>query len=225
MIERAFDGIELLPATGQAKQLFILLHGVGGRAADLIPLANRIRGAYPEAVCLLPEGFVPFEGNGAGRQWFSVDGVTEENRPARVAQVMPRLHALVRQAQERFHIVQPDTVLGGFSQGAIMALEYSIAHDGAVGRVLAFSGRFARLPEKAPTLTTLHLLHGSADAMFNVRNVEAAFEWLNQLGGDATLDIASSIGHRLDDALIETALYRLQTTVPLRSWMNALKGI
>jgi len=89
-------------------------------------------------------------------EWFSISGVTEENRAARVAEAMPDLHALVKHAQDRFGVLQSDTALIGFSQGAIMVLEFSIAHDGGVGRVLAFSGRFARLPDHAPELTTLH---------------------------------------------------------------------
>lgn len=82
---------------------------------------------------LLPDGTFPFDGGGTfdsggnRRQWFSVSGVTEENRASRLAGAMPALHALVRHAQDRFKILQPDTALVGFSQGAIMALEYSEA--------------------------------------------------------------------------------------------------
>ena len=163
MTEHALQGIELLPASGPVRQLFILLHGVGGTASDLLPLAEALGAAFPQAAYLLPDGFAAFDAGASGRQWFSIDGVTEDNRATRVAEAMPALHALVRQAQDRFKVMQPDTALAGFSQGAIMALEYAIAHDGSVGRVLAFSGRFATLPDKAPELTTLHLLHGKDD--------------------------------------------------------------
>ena len=141
----------MLPAAGPVRQLFILLHGVGGTASDLLPLAEALGAAFPQAACLLPDGFSAFDTGASGRQWFSIDGVTEDNRAARVAEAMPALHALVRQAQDRFKVMQPDTALAGFSQGAIMALEYAIAHDGSVGRVLAFSGRFATLPDRRPS--------------------------------------------------------------------------
>ena len=32
----------------------------------------------------MPDGFHPWDGGGGGRQWFSLAGVTEANRPARV---------------------------------------------------------------------------------------------------------------------------------------------
>jgi phospholipase/carboxylesterase len=224
MAEQIFQGIELLPETMPVKQLFILLHGVGARSSDLVPLANKLRETFPSAAFLLPDGTFPFDGGGSGRQWFSITDVTEENRASRVAEAIPALHALVRSAQDRFRILPPDTALVGFSQGAIMALEFSVVHDGGVGRVLAFSGRFAQLPEKAPELTTLHLLHGKDDQIIPVEHAYAAYERISNLKGDATLDVASSVGHEIHAALADRAIYRLQTCIPLRTWNHALNS-
>ncbi|MHB1076989.1 alpha/beta hydrolase family protein [Thiobacillus sp.] len=129
MSERDFQGIELLPATLPVRQLFILLHGAGRTPPDMLPLAETLGAAFPQAAFLLPEGIAAFDGDDSGRQWFSLDGVNDDNRAARVAAAMPALHALIRQAQDRLKVMQPDTALVGFSQGAIMALEYGIAHD------------------------------------------------------------------------------------------------
>lgn len=224
MAEAIFQGIELLPEKLPVKQLFILLHGVGAQPSDLVPLIMKLRGIFPEAAYLVPQGNYPFEGGNKGRQWFSVRGVTEDNRIARVAETLPALQQLVRNAQHRYQILQSDTALVGFSQGAIMALEFSVAHDGQVGRVLAFSGRFAQLPEKAPELTTLHLLHGEDDKVIPVAHAYAGYERLMQLQGDATLDVASSVGHEIHAVLAERAIHRLQTCIPLRSWKQALNS-
>jgi phospholipase/carboxylesterase len=150
--------------------------------------------------------------------------VTCENLISRVANAMPRLHALVKDAQDRFNVLQSDTALIGFSQGATMAMEYSIAHDGGVGRVLAFSGRFAQLPQKAPELTTLHLLHGEDDPVIPVEHAGAALARLKDLDGDATLDISASAGHEINAELADHAIRRLQTHIPLRSWKKAMQG-
>ena len=138
---------------------------------------------------------------------------------------MPHLQALVKRSRDRFGILQSDTALIGFSQGAIMALEFSIAHDGGAGRVIAFSGRFAQLPDKAPEFTTLHLLHGEDDPVIPAFHAEVAFARLTDLNGDATLDLASNVGHEINAALVERAIQRLQTCVPLRSWKRALESI
>ncbi len=224
MTVHVFHGIELLPAATSVQQLFVLLHGVGATASDLLPLAHRIREVFPNAALLLPDGPHPFDGGGSGRQWFSIRDVAEENRPARVAEAMPHLRELVRQAQERCNILPQATVLAGFSQGAIMALEFGSAHDGEVGRVLAFSGRYARLPLQAPKLTTLHLLHGEDDQVIQASHAYAAQERLQSIGGDVTLDVAPSVAHELHHALAERAIHRLQSYIPMRTWQQAMKS-
>ena len=80
------------------------------------------------------------------------------------------------------------------------------------------------MPEKAPELTTLHLLHGEDDPVISVEHAQAAYEKLSELNGDVTLDIASSVGHEIHPALSERAIHRLQTCIPLRSWNQALKS-
>ncbi|MGO9446568.1 MAG: esterase [Thiobacillaceae bacterium] len=224
MVDQIRQGIELLPQPPPVKQLFILMHGVGGLPSDLAALADKLREAFPNAALLLTEGSCPFDGGGSGRQWFSTADMTEANRASRVAAAMPALHALVNEAQNRFNVLPPDTALVGFSQGAIMALEFTSVYDGMVGRVVAFSGRYARLPETAPALTTIHLLHGKEDHVIPVAHAYAGYERISTLQGDATLDIASLVGHELHPALRDRAINRLQTCIPLRTWKRALGG-
>lgn len=218
---RTFHGIEWLPAIRPPRQLYVLLHGEGASPAELQPLARRLRERYPDAAFLLPDGIEAYEGSDHRRQWYSAAG-DDESLPALVAAAIGPLHALVKGAQDRLGVLPPDTALVGFSQGATLALEYSAAHDGGAGRVLAFSGRYARLPDQAPELTTLHLFHGESDRVVPATHARAAFERLSGLGGDVTLDIASGVGHELHDALVARAIARLETCVPLRSWERAL---
>lgn len=224
MSEQSYPGLELLPDAPQAQLLFIMLHGVGSQAADLLPLAEYLQEAFPAAAFFLPEGLEPFDGGGMGRQWYSLREVAEDKRVARTAQAMPQFRALVQHAQQRFDVAAASTALVGFSQGAGMALEFSVAHDGEVGRVLAFSGRYARLPDHAPQLTTLHLLHGERDDVIPVRHAHAALERLQALDGDVTLDTVALAGHEIDGELAAHAVRRLQSHVPLRIWREAMKG-
>lgn len=217
------DDIELLPATGAPTLLFIVLHGYGAGPADMLPLARQLHDRYPQSAVLVPAGFAPGPFAG-GFQWFSLEGISEANRPARVAAALPALRDYVRAQQARFGIVNPDTALAGFSQGAIMALELASAEDGLVGRVLAFAGRYATLPVTPPQLTSLHLFHGEADDVVAVAHSRRAFEHLAAQQGDATVDLASGVGHELHPVLVARALDRLQSLIPLRTWRRALGG-
>jgi phospholipase/carboxylesterase len=70
----------------------------------------------------------------------------------------------------------------------------------------------------------LHLFHGADDPIIPVQHARAAYERLSALGGDATLDVASSVGHTIPDELATRAVYRLQTCIPLRTWKLALNN-
>ena len=52
-----------------------------------------------------------------------------------------------------------------------------------------------------------------------------ALRVLAELQGDATLDVASGVGHVLHRALIDCALQRMQTHIPLRTWQAALGAV
>ncbi|MES2415894.1 MAG: esterase [Pseudomonadota bacterium] len=193
------ETIELIPAAGSTRQMFVLLHDQDGTAADMLALRNLIGNAFAEAVVLIPEGLTQVE-------------------------ALPRLVGFLRLQCQRFDVSQSYVALAGLGTGADLALALADAHDGMVGRVLAFGSAYAGAAgsfEKSPALTTLHLLHGQMDRIAPAAVVRAGFEHLMELGADATLDVAGSLGHELHPALMEQAVMRLQTCVPLRYWRAA----
>ena len=212
------------PDQGLPAQLMILLHGYGASAAGMAPLAKTLQRQFPQAVLLAPEGFDPADGGG-GRQWFSLAGITESNRPERVAAVLPRLADWVRAAQKASGVGPAATALVGFSQGAILSLALAQVHDGLAGRVLAFAGRYSQLPEHAPQHTTLHFFHGGDDPVIPVAHARQALQRLGELHGDATLDIANGVGHSITQALVDCALHRLTSHIPHRTWAAALGAV
>ena len=239
------DTLQWLPASGRPEQLMLLLHGWGASAADMAPLALALQAAFPQAALLAPQGFEsvdgglagrgpdagglagrgPDAGGLAGRQWFSLDGVTEDTRPARVAAVLPPLADWVRAAQQASGVGPAATALVGFSQGAILALELAQLHDGIAGRVLSFAGRYATLPSVPLAHTTLHFFHGATDTVIPAAQSRLAMERLAALQADATIDIASGVGHALPPVLVQCAVQRLQTHIPHRTWMAAMGAV
>lgn len=213
--------LEWLPAQGDVEQLIVLLHGAGADGHSLAPLARALRAEFPQSAVLAPNAPLPGEG-GSGHQWFPAAGITEDNRPERVAAAVAALGPWLAAQQQRLHAGRAATALGGFSQGAIVALEAVLADDGVAGRVLAFGGRFARLPQAAPRLSTLHLFHGGADAVIPAQHARAALEAMQVLRGDATVDIAEGVGHVLHPVLVERAIWRLRHHIPARTWRAAL---
>lgn len=217
--------IEWLPANGHPEQLILLLHGWGADGRSMAPLAQALWLAFPQAAVLAPDA--PQSGaadaaDAASRQWYSTDDLTPDTWPQRVADALPPLRQWVQAQQQRLGVGPAATALGGFSQGAVLALALALHDDGICGRVLAFGGCFTVQPLAAPRHTTVHLFHGADDRVIPADGSRQALAWLAELQGDATMDIANGIGHELHPALIDCALHRLKTHIPLRTWQAAM---
>jgi phospholipase/carboxylesterase len=116
------SGVIVQKPVGTIDQLVLFFHGVGSDAQDLVPVAQQFARILKRALVVSLNGAQPSD-FGSGRQWFSVAGVTEENRAARVATVMQLFQSMVQRWQEASGMGVDKTILVGFSQGSIMALE------------------------------------------------------------------------------------------------------
>ena len=193
----------------QPAELLLLFHGVGSSAEDLSPLGQALADQRPGAWVVNVRSPQRSE-FGAGWQWFSVQGVTEENRPARVAAAMPAFLATVRAWQRQTGVSVAHTTLLGFSQGAIMALESTQQEGPArVGRVIAIAGRFAQRPRMAPAGTAVNLMHGEQDRVMPIGLAVDADQHLRALGALATLDRYPGLGHGIDERVVEAIVRRL----------------
>jgi phospholipase/carboxylesterase len=221
--------IQWLPAQGAPEQLILLLHGWGSNGHAMAPLAQALREQFPQAAVLAPNAPHPYERSNRPatglRQWYAVDDLTPDIWTARVQGSLPALHAWVQAQQQRLGVGPAATALGGFSQGAILALALALKHDGLAGRVLAFAGCLTEPPTAAPRQTTLHLFHGADDTVIPASSAQQALDWLAELQGDITVDIASGLGHDLHPALIDCARQRLKSHIPLRTWQAAMGAV
>ncbi|HFZ8995780.1 TPA: esterase [Citrobacter freundii] len=206
-----------------AKQLLLLFHGVGDNPVAMGEIGSWFAPLFPDALVVSVGGAQP-SGPAPGRQWFSVQGVTEANRQQRVDAIMPLFIDTVRHWQAQSGVAANATALIGFSQGAIMALESIKAQPGLASRVIAFNGRYASLPESASTATTIHLIHGEDDNVIAPSHAFAAQEALIRGGGDVTLDVVEDLGHAIDNRSMQLALDHLRYTIPKHYFDEALSG-
>ncbi|WP_437886989.1 esterase [Phytobacter sp. V91] len=205
-----------------AKQLLLFFHGVGDNPANMGNIASWFVPHFPEAMIVSVGGVEPCGPN--GRQWFSVQGVTEDNRQARIDAIMPVFIDTVRYWQQQSGVGPQATALVGFSQGSIMSLESLKAQPDLVSRVIAFNGRFASLPNTASAAATVHLIHGGEDRVIDLAHAVAAQEALLVAGGDVTLDIVEHLGHAISEQSLQFALDHLRFTVPKHYFDEALSG-
>jgi predicted esterase len=117
-------------AVGSAALGFVLLHGRGGSAADILGLARLLRRA--DVAAFAPEA--------AGNSWWPVSFLAP--MPALGPWLASALAAVDRAvaAAEAEGLPRERLVLGGFSQGACLALEWAARRGGPLAGVLGFSG-------------------------------------------------------------------------------------
>ena len=202
------DGI-VIQSPPQADALFLLFHGVGATPQDLVSLGTRLAREFPEAAVVSVPG--PDRSDlGRGLQWFSVIGVTEHDRPRRVAATLDRFVAAVQGWQERTGTSAANTTLIGFSQGAIMALASTGTPQPPAARVVSLSGRFSELPTAAPAGVRIHFLHGDADPVIPAAHAQQAARQLQALGAKVTLDVLPGLGHGVSGASEDLLIRRLR---------------
>lgn len=186
---------------GEGIELLLLFHGVGSNAVNMAPLGEALAQARPGAWVVSIQS--PDASDlGQGWQWFSVRGITEESRPARVAAAMPRFQARVHQWQVASGASPATTTLLGFSQGAIMALESSRLSPAPAACIVSMAGRFAAPPSPVSAGTWIHLLHGQADAVVATHHSVDAADRLRALNAPVTLDLFESLGHGIDARVV-----------------------
>lgn len=193
-----------------AGQLVLLFHGVGSTAADLVPVGTAIANAHPDAMVVSVDAPHPST-LGRGREWFSVVGITEENRPARIASALPLFLDTLAHWQQEAGVPATKTALVGFSQGAIMALESTQAQREALpaARIVALAGRLATPARRAPPGLHVHLVHGDADEVVPSRYSRDAARELRDLGVDVSLDLLPGLGHGIDQRVLQLVIQRL----------------
>lgn len=193
-----------------AFDLVVLLHGVGSCGADLAPLGDVWSKRLAGVAFAAPDGPFAFDGGAVGRQWFSVLGVTAANRPARIAAAAPTFDAVVDAAVARAGTRVERTVLCGFSQGTIMALD-AIARGRHFAGVLGFSGRMATTPAGGLAGLPVRLVHGDADGVIPIAEAESARVRLAAAGARVDLVPIAGGGHGIGPAAASAGLAFLRS--------------
>lgn len=170
----------------------VFLHGVGASGASLRPLGHQLALDFDMH---FPDGPQAFD-MGPGRQWFSVKGVTEADRQGRVEKALPAFTRVIENFGD-----PSESLLVGFSQGAIMALHAVAAGVQAAG-VLALSGRLAGPVAARTEWPPIALLHGTADPVMPPEIARATDAWLRSAGAGPHLQLFDGLGHGIDDRVL-----------------------
>ena len=190
------SGPMLPPKSGQAaKQVMVLLHGYGADGSDLIGLGGEWRDRFPDMLFVSPNAPWPCGRNPGGFEWFPVnDPPVESFRREGADRARPVIVNFLIDLWAQTGLAARDTVLCGFSQGAMMALHTGLSLDHEVRAIIAFSG--ALIPPPEPWSKPLvALIHGDLDGVVPVQLSRDAEVVLRAAGIDVRLHIERDMSH------------------------------
>jgi phospholipase/carboxylesterase len=193
-------GLEHLvrPAAGRADGALVLFHGRGADEHDLFPLLDmldperRLVGVTPRGPLSLPPG---------GAHWYVVRQVGFPD-PGTFGPTFELASRWLDELGEQTGVSPERTVLGGFSQGAVMAHSLGLG----TGRlrpagILALSGFIPVVdgfePDLSPPLPPVAIGHGTLDPVISVEFGRRARATLEEAGADV-LYRESPIPHTID---------------------------
>jgi phospholipase/carboxylesterase len=178
--------------------VIVLLHGWGAPGDDLVPLGQEIdaprgtRYVFPEAPLSLQTGF------GDSRAWWMLDIEKRQREiaagrardlsrkvPEGLAEARAKVIALLDELERRLGVKQP--VLGGFSQGAMLACDVALHHGKPLAGLVMLSGTLLAADEWTPLMPKRKGLrvfqsHGSADPLLPSFMAESLRDLLTQAG-------------------------------------------
>ncbi len=191
---------------GEGRMAAVLLHGRGSTAQDILGLESQLNlSAYSY---LAPQA--------QGGSWYpqSFLAPIEQNQP-QLGSALATIDVLMAELEERG--IQPEQiVLGGFSQGACLALEYAARYGKRLGGVLAFSGALITL-EHGGDLTGTPVFMGVApdDAHIPLDRFQASAEVLRGLGASVNAQVYPELGHSINKAELDAARELMQRAASL----------
>jgi phospholipase/carboxylesterase len=187
---------------GPPKQAIVLLHGYGSDGQDLIGLAGYWRPLLPDAIFLAPNAPQPCRQNPGGYEWFDIDPDRPDYRAEGAAAVRPVIVEFLRDLWTQTGLGAENTVLAGFSQGAMMALHTGLSLERQLLGIVSFSGALIPPPallEGRGAKPPVCLIHGANDPVVDPRfSVEARRE-LEARGFTVRYHVEANAGHTITE--------------------------
>lgn len=188
----------------EAEKVIILLHGRGASAADIIRLGDSLVGEDSGNFAFLAP-------QATNNTWYPASGFLPHQ------QLAPWLESALTVIDEAIDSVvnsgipNEKIVVGGFSQGAMLSLEYARRGRRTIGGVIAFSGAIIG-PTNTPYVLEANVEHlpmfigcGTHDSWIPAGAAEKSARTFIEGGADVDLRIYPGMEHTINQDEVEGA--------------------
>lgn len=216
------EGPQYGPASGgTAKQLVILLHGLGSNGNDLIQLAKEIAPQLPDAYFMSPNA--PYENDMApiGKQWFSLRNQRTEGLLSQGKQSAQEVNALVDSLLDELKLNDSQLAFIGFSQGSMLSLYTALRRPNPCAGVVAYSGALIApelLASEQKSKPAICLVHGEEDEVVPFQAMVQAESELKRAGVRVESHPRPYLAHGIDPEGLRIGVTFLKKQLLKSSW-------
>lgn len=193
-VDHPGSGVRTLDV-GDGRRALVLLHGYSSAPGEWLPFTTTMQPG-DERRFVFPEGVITGAG-GHGRAWWRLDlfshldgsGLPDltRTRPAGLAAASRRVQTLLREVAGRLGSPPDDTVLGGFSQGAMVSAEVAFRSDTPLRALILLSPTVIdeaswRSGLAARRRLPVFVAHGRQDRVLGFAHTERFVSTLRQAG-------------------------------------------
>lgn len=198
--------------------LLVLLHGYGAPGDDLVPLGRALAESVEGLRVVLP--IAPLPRPPSGRAWWPLDlggprpADRSEDEPRGLPSARRDVIAFMEGLRREGQLDPSRTVIAGFSQGGMLAIDVALEWDTRVAGAATLSGgalattRFV-LRARERTGLPLFASHGRHDPLLAFESAEQAHRRLAAAGAELTFEPFDG-GHAIPPSVVDA----------LRAWLD-----
>ena len=198
---------------GKTNKLMVLLHGLGSDGHDLIGLVPYIQGSLKDYHFIAPHGVETYDMAPLGRQWFSLENRNEAKIMEHVLSNAPDLQKIIEDKQIQLGLKNSDTVLVGFSQGAMIASYLTLTQSEPYFAMIGFSGRLIMPAKIKNTSTPICIIHGTHDDVVEPIYAKEFAEYCKNNNIKHELHLIKNLTHSIDASGLEYAVNFLNKNI------------
>jgi len=213
---KANSGLKYYILKGENKQnenMLVLLHGMNSNTE----IWNEFISSVDEKTLLVVIQ-APFKTTTGIYRWYDID-VTQKPFISDLAQMIESTHkvaGLVNELKAKYEITDDKVVMAGFSQGAIMSINYALTNPNSIAGFGVFSGMLpdtidSRISNEIEDLP-IFITHGSQDKGIELELARKAESFLRGKNASVTMTIENA-GHEITPKQFQDFI----------SWIEGLK--
>ena len=182
------------------KNAVILCHGYGGDGKDISLLASYWKSHLPDTIFICPDAPEKCAASPSGFQWFDLIDQTPEQILSKSLVAEAKLNKLIDEVKVQNNLSSNQIIIGGFSQGCMIALQTGIKRKDKINSIIGYSGKIIdkeHLSKNIISRPNIILMHGDVDQVVNIEGLLEAKDFFTRNNYKIETKIFKNCEHRI----------------------------